>query len=266
MTEAAFFRVEGDRYVPLEGSRGYWRHNSLHGRSLVGLIGAEMERRHGQPGMVPARFNVDMFRLAPFAPLEIETRVLRKGSRLQLVEATLIAGGNAYARAQCQFLRRANVEPEGQIWSPAPWDVPPPGELPEGKGYKRNSMFEFLPIEGDLNTYGPRKIWVREFAELIEGVALTPWTRLALIADFASPWLNGTEKGVHFINTDAVLHAHRMPIGEWIGVETTGREASGGIAVGHCRIYDEAGPLGHVSCTALTNTRSEQSPDLLRLK
>lgn len=254
MSAMAFFAREGEHYVPQEPTHGYWKHDSLHGRAVVGLIGYEMERLHAAPGLVPVRYNVDMHRLARFAPVSIETRVIRDSARLRLVEAVMLLDGVEHARAQCQFLRAAEAPP-GRVWSQPAWDAPLPETLAPllvGKGLR---LFDWIPVVGKLGEYGPRQMWMREIYDMVAGEPLTPWTRLTLAADFASPWAHGGDAGIRYINTDVVVQVHREPIGEWIGFEASGHEASHAIAVGQCRIHDRDGPLGFVSCTALANER-----------
>ncbi|MCK9541757.1 MAG: thioesterase family protein [Novosphingobium sp.] len=254
MAREAFLREEGGAFAPNEYSRGYWRDDSIHGRSLVGLLGQEIERRHGQAGWIPARFNVDMHRLAKFRPLKVETRSIRDGGRLRLIEAALTQDGLEVARAQCQFLRTGEA-PEGRVWSPEPWGVSPPAELAPLDDPKRMRLAEWRPISGEMGTCGQRRIWTREFFDIVEGVPLTPFARVAVGADFGSPWIHSGDAGIKYINTDIVVQLHRLPRGEWLGLESTGHEASQAIAVGNCRFYDEDGPLGYISATALSNER-----------
>ena len=56
MTNEPFFTIEGTHYVPTPTARGPWNPNSLHGRVIAGLLGAEIERRHGDPDFLPAAF------------------------------------------------------------------------------------------------------------------------------------------------------------------------------------------------------------------
>ena len=42
MANDAFFTIEGTHYVPTPAARGPWNPNSLHGRVIAGLLGAEI--------------------------------------------------------------------------------------------------------------------------------------------------------------------------------------------------------------------------------
>src|SRR5262245_24730062 len=133
MTHEAFFRADGDTYYANPISAGPWRADSLMGRVVCGLLGHEIERRHLEPGLAPARFTVELFGLADFSPTTVETRVLRDGGRVRLVEAELFCGGLARARATCQILRHTQAPP-GRVWSPPDWDAPRPETLQDNEG------------------------------------------------------------------------------------------------------------------------------------
>lgn len=254
MTANASFVAEDGGYRPLGLARSYWNRNALGGRAVVGLMGHEIERQHGSGTMIPARLTVDMFRLAPFDLLRIQSRVVKDGKRLRLVEADLIAESGIVARATCQFLEPTS-SPAGRVWSPAAWSTPHPDTLQNGSEKDSPRAFDLRWTAGSLGAVVEKGCWVRERFALVEGQPFTPFSRVALAADFASPFTNAGDAGIQYMNTDVTIHLHRRLEGEWLGFEATGHEASHGIAVGHCRLHDLSGPIGFVSCTALANER-----------
>ncbi|MDO7841762.1 thioesterase family protein [Sphingomonas immobilis] len=256
-TDTACFAAEDGGYRPLNLARSYWGRDALGGRAVVGLLGYEIERLHGADTLVPARLTVDMYRLAPFASLQIRSRVIRDGRRLRLVEADLIANGEAVARASCQFLA-PTPPPAGRVWSPAPWNPSHPDTIKDEKREKRGA-FEQRTVSGHLGATTEKGCWIRERFALVQGQPFTPFSRVAAAADFASPYSNMGDAGIRYMNTDVTIHLHRVPTAEWIGFEVTGHEASQGIAVGHCRLHDLDGPIGYVSCTAIANERRPSS-------
>src|SRR5690606_11433192 len=107
---------------------------------------------------------------------------------------------------------------------------------------------------GGLSGAHPRgRGWVRETHPLVEGEPVSPFVRTALAADFASPLSNGGPDGIAFLNADYTLALSRLPLGEAIGLESAGHLSEDGVAVGHCSIYDESGPIGHCVVTAVAN-------------
>ena len=70
-----------------------------------------------------------------------------------------------------------------------------------------------------------------------------------------SPIAHVSDQGLGYINSDVTLYLHRLPSTEWVGFETTYHGADDGVAVGEARLYDVLGPIGLVSCVALSQRR-----------
>lgn len=255
-----FFRREGGHFVPTPSCRGPWNPKSLHGRVIAGLLGAEIERAYGDPGFQFARLTTDLWRLPGFDPIEVRLELLREGGRIKVVEAEAFAAGASVGRATGVLLRRGEA-PAGEVWSPAPWDFPapdaiPPMPEPADLPGDWQPMWETRALLQPFGTVGPKRAWMREVRTLIEGEPLTPFQRVALAADFASPLANSGAQGLAYINTDITLYLHRLPATEWIGFETLAHHASEGVAVGECMLYDEAGAIGRSIVAALAQKRS----------
>ncbi len=259
MSNEPFFTRDGGRFVPTPVSRGPWDPKSLHGRVVVGLLGREIERLVTDPDFIPARLTVDMYRLPDLSPVEVKTSVVRDGGRIKVIDAEFFSAGTSMARATCQLLRRTQ-NPEGKTWSPPNWDAPKPAEIPEPEDRRggMGGMWATKPISGAFGQIGdgPRRLWMSEVRELIGGEPLTPFSRVALAADFASPFANAGDKGLGYINSDVTLYLHRLPTTEWVGFEVVNHQATAGVAVGECYVYDEAGPIGSSTVAALAQKRS----------
>jgi len=265
MTNEPFFRTlhEG-HYLPTAASRGPWDPGSLHGRVVAGLLAHEIERRHGDAAFLPARLTVDLYRLPDFSPARVTTSVVRGGHRIKVVDAEYLCGGVSMARASCQMLRRTE-NPEGNVWRPPSWNVPPPEEVsvPEGWGGGLGGMWAMRPITGAAFGAVPgvvvqKRAWLSEVRELVERVPLSPWVRVALAADFASPFANSGDHGLGYINTDITLYLNRLPMDEWIGFEVANHQATEGVALGACSLYDREGPIGAATVTALAQRRMKR--------
>ena len=259
MTNEPFFTIEGTHYVPTPASRGPWNPNSLHGRVIVGLLGAEIERLYGSPEFMPARLTVDMYRLPDLSPVEVVTRPVREGNRIKVIDAEFISGGVSAGRATCQLLKRTE-SPQGNVWKPETWDVPKPADIPTpaDRG-PMGGMWAMRRIAGDFGTVGQKRTWMSEVRELVAGRPLTPFVRVAVAADFSSPFTHAGDEGLQFINSDVTVYLHREPRTELIGFEVIDHGATDGVAVGACRLYDEDGPIGEASCAALANRRMDPS-------
>lgn len=248
-----FFHRDGDRLVATRQARGPWKANSLHGRVIAGLLAAEIERNHGDPELIPVRLTVDMYRAPSMEPLHVETRIVRDGHRIKVIDADLVSEGRSAGRATCQMLRLGE-KPEGEAWRGDVWDAPGPDSLPAaGAGPESmDGAWELRWISGRLGEIGQRRVWMREVRPMIGGEPLTPFQRVAAGVDYVSPLANvGTLGNYSYINSDLTMYLHRLPVGEWIGYESLGHEASEGIALGHCNIYDEEGRIGWGSACAI---------------
>ncbi len=258
MDNQPFFIRDGAGFSATPICRGPWNPQSLHGRVIIGLLAFAIEQRCGDAAYMPARLTVDMYRLPDFSPLTVETRMVRDGHRIKVIDAEVFSGGVSAGRATSQLLRRTE-NPPGRIWSPPNWDAPGPAEValpPEDQRLVMGGMWEMRPIEGAMGSLGARRCWMAEVRELVEGAPLTPFTRAALAADFASPFANAGEEGLAYINTDVTLYLHREPRQAWIGFEVVNHQATDGVAIGECWLYDVDGPIGSASVCALVQGRA----------
>lgn len=257
MKNQPFYSRDGDSFIPNPIANGPWSPKSLHGRVIIGLFAFVIEQRHGGAEFVPARLTVDMFRLPEIGtPVEVRTRLIRDGLRIRVIEADFFSGGVAMARASCQLLRRSE-NPQGNVWSPPNWEVPSPKDIPEPSDPRLGMYGKWAtrPITGAMGTLGPRQLWMGEVRDLVEGAPLTPFVRVAVCADFASPFANAGDQGLNFINSDVTLYLHRLPVSRWIGFEVVNHHATDGIAIGECWLYDEKGAVGTSTVAALAQRK-----------
>lgn len=259
MRDDPFFHPAAEGFTPTPACRGPWDPRSLHGRVIIALLGHEIERRHGSPDFLPARLTVDLYRLPGFAPVTVQTRVVREGGRIKVIDAEFFSDGVSHARATCQLLKRTE-NPEGRVWSPPDWNAPQPETLEPPPERPLGGMWEMRRLSGQMGTYGQKRIWMREVRALVDGQALTSFVRAASASDFASPFANSGDRGLGYINSDATLYLHRAPIGEWIGLEVVNHQATEGIAIGECVLYDTSGPIGTSSVCALAQRRTVPTP------
>jgi Thioesterase-like superfamily len=58
-----------------------------------------------------------------------------------------------------------------------------------------------------------------------------------------------------FINPDLTLYVEREPIGEWIGLRSETRIASGGVGIAESVLYDQRGRVGRATQALLVAPR-----------
>ena len=230
MTEPeSFYLPSGDGFVGTRATQGGWDPNAQHGGPVEGLLARAVEQT---PTLVPmqiTRLTFDLIRPVPIGPrLEIATRVLREGKKIQLVEAIMTTGGIELVRTVGLRLRTEDLgeRPDMPRSTPiddivdlphpdrveaiVPWRVEAPGFLAgiELKRFQRPGAPE-----------GVTAYWCRVLLPLVPGEPLTPMVRLAIAGDFTNNIgvLIETQTFTA-INPDVNLQVLRPPRGEWIAL------------------------------------------------
>ncbi|NUS06820.1 MAG: thioesterase family protein [Nonomuraea sp.] len=250
MATSAFFTRKRGEFVPAPHARSPWSPDMLHGRLLGGLAARALEERHAEPGLHFARLTVDLFRNSPMLPVTVETTLVRDGRRIRVADAVLSTEQGVIGRASAVLLRQGE-QPRDELQHTPAWDEPPPAGAPaEGQGWK--PPFDLWRLSG-WGDGGRGRVWLRETHPLVDEEPVSPLTRVALAADFASPLSNYGSEGVSFINADYTITLARLPEGELIGVEATGHLSADGVATGQVTLHDTAGPIGFCLVTAVAN-------------
>ena len=273
MDEAFFNRDDEDRniYHPTRFARGPWGPKTLHGRVLSGLVAFEVETNclsdKETDNFQAARITVDLFRPPPMSPLIVTSEIIRSGRRIKVVDvniASTIEGRGVVdiARGSVVMLKKSE-SPEGEIWAPPAWDIQAPREdLPPPKAVKKGPdsaaalpIWETVNVQDDTGEpygennpqhrrLGIRHAWIRETYSLISGLLPSQLVRIAQVADFANPFTNSGSEGLNYINADITLYLHRIPVGSWIGTETSYHGSDQGVSVGTMSLYDRCGRVG----------------------
>ncbi len=208
--------------------------------------------------MEVARVTVNLMRPVPVSELDVSVRVVREGSRIQLLETEIRAAGVVVTRAE--VLRVARGESAQANCCP-PIDLPGPSlgsrtRPPTSVGFSR--LFEMRAVRGMFETPGPASIWFRMHGDLVAGEATDAVTATLACADFA----NGTGAAVSFEqwsypNADLTVSLAREPVGPWIILDAECWVGSNGRGMTHARLGDADGWFGR----SLQTTLIERRPD-----
>ena len=257
MSESIFL-AEGERFIPTRQAQGPWDSRALHGGAPAALLAEAFESHEPAPGVQIARMGFELLRPIPFAPLRIETHMVRAGRRVQELAAELHAdlgsdGEQLICRASA--LRVAQV-PDGLGELPAGAlaleRMPGPDEGrpvrfalndDDGDSFAASAM-EMRWLD-DARALGPGRVWMRLRHPLIPGRQTSSLARLAATADFG----NGISASLPFerfvfINADLTIHLQRQPEGEWIGMDARTLLHGGGTGLSESVLHDLQGPVG----------------------
>jgi hypothetical protein len=252
-----FFTADGPLLVPAPHAKSFWSAGMLHGRLIGGLLARALEREFAADHLRFSRLTVDLFRNAPLAPVRISTELLRSGHRIRVAEATMRADNGPVARATAVLLR-AGEPPAGRVPTTPPWDAPHPDERPPFPARHSVRAWRFTEDNVTVRRWpatGRRRMWISEACDLVAGEPNSPLVRVALAADSASPLAHASDVDLAYINADYSLYLSRLPVGDAVGLESTGHLSEEGIAVGHCTVHDVDGPIGFCMTAAVVNSR-----------
>jgi hypothetical protein len=252
------FTRDGDLLTPSESTEGGWNQGTLMGRYLAGLIAYAAER-HAAAGWQPARLTVDMFRPAPLGPTRLDTRVVRDGRRIRVVDVDVVVAGAAVCRGTVAFLHRS-ATPRGDAWLPGATTLPDPGSIAPYRpdGWTPAWDQRLLGDWGDDHPTG-RGCWIGETRPFVDGEITSPFVLAALAADNANGAINGTTIGLPYINADLTMTLARLPAGDWVGLVPVSRATADGVSVGTVDLFDLEGRVGQVAMIALADERSLRS-------
>ena len=242
-----YFSRRAETFYPQSIARGGWG-ESVSGHVVGGLLGWAAERVVDDAAFLPARLTVDLPRPTAFEPVDLETRVLRSGRRLRLVEVVMLQGGEVVAQATGLFLRRGE-HPAGTVWSPDIEMPPFPTDVPSSDNalFVRTYGWGMAIQNPDPNWSGEggkKFTWLRLTQPLIQDEPLTPFTRAAMAADVTASLANWSSDGLKFINADYTVTLSRLPDGPMIGLASQGHCGHDGIATGSATIFDQHGKIG----------------------
>jgi hypothetical protein len=242
----AVFHRDGERYVPTELARGPWDPNAQHGGAPGALLAQLIEHHEAGPPAHVARMTIELLRPVPMQPIALRARTLRPGTKVQLVEASVLAGETEVVRTTALRIRVADVE----------FADPPDDRLAPGPGAVRqrfenlgNLNFGFAmdvsEARGEIGVPGPAAAWFRLAVPVVAGEETTPLMRVVAAADFG----NGISGAVSwdqylFINPDLTIYLQRLPAGEWVGLDARTWPTHGGVGIADAALYDERGRIG----------------------
>jgi hypothetical protein len=242
----AVFHRDGDRFVPTELARGPWDPNAQHGGPSGALLAGLLERHDAGPPAHVVRMTIELLRPVPMEPIELRARTLRPGKKVQLVEGSVLSNGTEVVRATALRIRQAEVE----------FADPPDDRLSPGPGRLRERFenlgllnfgfaMEMSVARGEVGAPGPAAAWFRLGVPVVAGEETTPLMRVAAAADFG----NGISGAVTwdeylFINPDLTIYLHRIPAGEWVGLDARTWPTHDGVGIADAALYDERGRIG----------------------
>lgn len=254
---SAFFLPRGDgEWEATQHTSGPWSQEHQHGGPPAALLVRAMRLVATDPGMMFARLTFDLLGAVPVGPLSVEARVVRPGRSVELLEASLSAGGREAMRAAGWRVSATDAPEIGATDTPPPLpDTETP--VPEGwneSGYLRALEWRFA--RGGYDGRGPAIVWTRMRMPLVPDEEPDPLTRVLMLADSG----NGASAELDlaqwlFINPELTVHVHRLPEGEWICMDARTTISPGGAGLAESVLSDLRGPVARGAQSLLVRRR-----------
>jgi len=209
-----------------------------------------VELAAGEPESLQiTRFTADFLRPVPIEPLTVLVERVRDGRRARGYAVVLSAGNQAVVRATVLVVRRERVEPPSMpVRAPL---QPLPGEAtPFQFPFFRDPVGYHTAMEARLarGTFGSGRAaaWMRQRVPLLLGETPSPAQRTLVVADSGSGVGAAIDptRFIPFINADLTVSLHRLPDGEWVGLDAVTDLGPHGIGLARSGLYDVRGPVG----------------------
>jgi hypothetical protein len=249
----------GERFTATDLVRSTWSATIQHGAPVSALLARAMERCAPREDTRLSRVMVDLLGGVPAdGDLWVRARVDRPGRQIELVSAEMLAQGpdgrpRAVARASGWRLSTLDTTPVMHDPAPALRPLADAVSRDMAKDWDRNYVhsIDWRWLTEPLAD-GPGESWLRATVDLVKGETLTPLQRLFTVADDANGI--GTRLDIRrwtFMNTDLVVHVHRLPEGEWIGIRAETSYGPDGIGATFGTLFDSVGAIGGIAQSVL---------------
>ena len=249
----------GEKFKATDMVRSTWSAAIQHGAPPSALLVRALERCEARDDTRLSRVMIDLLGAIPAeGDLWVCSRVERSGKQIELVSAEMLApgkDGEPRPVARASGWRLKTIDTAEMVHTSAPPLRPLSEAHSRGlserwdRNYVHSLDWRWLTHRKDS---GPGESWLMPIVDLVKGEAMTPLERLFAVADCANGIGTKLEIGKWtFMNTDLVVHVHRIPEGEWIGIRAETNYGPDGIGTTIGTLFDESGAVGAIQESVL---------------
>ncbi|MGB3480812.1 MAG: thioesterase family protein [Mycobacterium sp.] len=252
MTACYYRRHDGEVFESTDLTRSNWTPDIQHGSPPLALLTKMIEEQLAGSSMRIGRLSLDILGAIPVAPMMVRTWVERPGKRICLLASEMIPVGQTRPVARVSAWALAVSDTDDAATDRHPPLVQGPGvSMPDG-WWNADGYLESVDFLRQQDDSGSRVCWLTPKVALVDEEPTTALQRLAMVVDSA----NGVGSALDpsrfvFMNTDTVVHLHRLPTGDEFGLRARASIGPDGIGVTTAEIYDRSGHLGSSAQTLL---------------
>lgn len=232
-------------YRSTQLAQGAWNEHEQHMAPATGVICAELEQFAPRSHLRIGRISLDILGLIPGGEFSIVTQMIRPGKTIELIEAKMQAQGKTCIEARAWRMITQDTQALAGLEDA---QVKGPEEAPLWQGIYQWPGGFIHSIEA--RSYGRRAgkgvIWLRTQHDMVEQQPTSSFVRLMGLVDTANGIVPRQEWpfSYGFPNLDLQIHLHRLPQGEWMGLETVQQYGADGIGLTSSVLHDVQGPFG----------------------
>jgi hypothetical protein len=243
-----------------DGTGSNWDPRIQHGSPPLALLTRVIEDLAVGSGQRVGRLTLDILGAIPVGQVRVRAWVERPGARIAMMIAEMSAERpdgtqRAVARVTAWLLATSDTG-----------DVATDRHPPMTEGETTDVAHGWMGAPGYLETVSWRRqvtapgaaaeAWLTPLVPLIDSEPTTSLQRLAMVVDSANgigAVLDPAEFA--FMNTDTVVHLHRLPVGTDFGLRARASIGPDGIGSTTAEIFDHDGFLGTCAQTLLIQRR-----------
>lgn len=238
-------------------AQGAWNEHEQHMAPATGIICAELERFAPRNEMRIGRISLDILGLIFGGEFIIQTKVIRAGKTIELIESEMITQGKTAIVARTWRMMTSNTQ---DVYGIEDQNLGTPENLPVWEEIRSWPGGYIQSIEARTNQrrQGKGIVWLTNEIDMVEGEETSAFVKLMGMVDTANGIVTRqlTPFKWAFPNLDLQIHLHRLPQGKWLGLETVQQLGNDGIGLSSAVLHDVKGPFG----------RSEQILTLREMK
>ncbi|MFG1931967.1 thioesterase family protein [Mycobacterium sp. NPDC048908] len=243
-----------------DGTRSNWDPEIQHGSPPLALLTKLIEELAADSGLRVGRLTLDILGAIPVSTVRARAWVERPGSRISMMAAEMLASKpdateRPVARVTAWLLATTDTADATTDRYPPLVEgdsIPVPHSWHGATGYLETVRWRTQRLADGQTS----EAWLSPLVPVVDSEPVTDLQRLAMVADS----VNGVgaaldpEKFV-FMNTDTVVHLHRLPSGQDFGLRARGSIGPDGIGVTTADVFDRQGFIGTVAQTLLVQRR-----------
>jgi len=234
-----------------------WSSEIQHGSPPLALLTKVIEASLEGSGQRIGRLSLDILGPIPVSPMRVRTWVPRPGRRIALVAAEMAPEGDPdrpVARVTAWALATSDTADAAQDRYP-PMVAGPTQPLPS-YWWNAPGYLESVSWRRQDDDAGARVFWLTPLVGVVDDEPTTALQRLAMVVDSA----NGVGSALNpeefmFMNTDTVVHLHRLPTGQDFALRARGSIGPDGIGATTAELFDHTGFVGTSAQSLLVQRR-----------